>query len=365
MNFSRISAQSLAALSLAALSSPVFAQNPTATIPGGYLATEGSSQHHPGWYYTNGRSVYVINSGSSGMKGTTLIRGLRTRGNGTATTGVAWSGDFEVRISSRGVSTTPDRTSFGANHGTDLKVFMKRKRMNVAGWTARATPRAWGLDFRGDAPFITTADTIAIDVAAWTTATATHNNYQDAQTYSTSGDRGTVSYTGTGCPTNFFSYSTGHYWGNVRVGGWYTYGYSRKPGDVHFAVVGARKLPTPVQIGTFGTAPCNLYVIPLFVSPAKVTTTTDGYSYFTMLDYAALQNKSFIGTQLALQHAAIDATTKTIKTSRMAEVRVGAGLQQGIGGFSVYNYASGSTTFDPDKDAPRFNANTVVVFGRY
>lgn len=350
---------------LALFASPALAQNPRATIPGGFLTTEGRSSHHPVWYYTNGRSVYVYNAGATGMKGTTVIRGLRTRGNGTSTTGVAWTGDFEIRISSRGVSKAADRTSFASNHGTDLKVFMKRKKISMPAWTGRMEPRPWGADFRGDAPFVTTSSEIAIDVSGWTGATATHNNYQDAQFFSTSGDTGTVSYSGTGCPTNFFSYASGAYCGNVRVGGFYSYAYSRKPGDFHFAFWGASKLPRAITIGTFGTATCSLYTAPLFITLAKQTSTTDGYAYFTHLDYAALANPKVIGAKLVLQHAAIDATTKGIKTSRAIDVRIGAGNQRQATAFSVYDYASGSRSFDPTRDTPRFSASTVVVFGIY
>ena len=351
----------LIAVTAVSLATPLSAQTPTRTVPKGYLKAEGASSHHPCWYYTNGRAMYVYQPDATGFSGPTVIRGLRRRGNGTSSSGVAWSGDFEILISSQSVGKSADITAWSANHGKDVTVFMKRKKMSVPGWTGTASPRAWDLDFKGDRPFVTKGKEIAIDVKAWTPSTQRHNNYADAARVS---PYGTSTIVGAGCPTNFYAYSTGMYVGVNRPGAWYSYAYSRSAKDLHFAFAGIQKLS--VAVGSFGSAPCTLYVAPLIVQLPKVTNEATGYAYFTWATEAIMANPALAGLRLRIQHGAIDAATKGLKLSRAVDVEVGPGLGGGSGFYTVYNYASGSTSFDPDKDKPRFSiSGTAVIFGLY
>lgn len=329
---------------------------PTATIPTGFLKTEGSTQHHPAWYYQNGRAQYVYSPEAAGTQSAAYaIKDLWVRGNGTSSSGVANSKDMEISISSKGVPYAKVDTATWNNHGTDLKVFFKKKSVSFPAWTGTSTsPRPFSVHFKGDVPVLALkGEGLNIDVKAYATSTQTTNWYPDANSKGTSGSYTSI---GTGCPTNFYHYSSYHYVG--ASSDWYTYGYTRATGDLAVQWLGTKQVNA--SLGSFGGAACTLYVLPEFLHAVPVkTTATTGYAKFIWGKIPTfLANKSLFS-----QMAAFDATLQ-LKASRGIRVDFGAGTGSQVPVRTVYNYASGTYTFDPDKDAPRYNATTGVIFGR-
>ena len=341
--------KTLLGISMLAVSAPLFAQG--STLPAGLLKTEGNSSHWTPFRYQNSRNQTLYSAKATGWTATKVINSLFLRGD-SKRTAPAFKCDIMVELSSKGVDVKNAWANPNLNHGTDRKVFMKKKAYNIPALTGTTGPNAWVVELKGDAPFIAVARTLCVDQRTYAAKTQRNDTwYVDCQYKAgvSSGTRGKYVSYGTGCPTNFYNYNSG-----LNVGETFRqYGYSRAVGDVHVAWIGAGR--TAVSIG----GGCSIYTAAIVFHPQAVkTTSTSGYANFLWTPVPAALN----GKKINCQQAAFDSKFK-LKFSRGTEVTFGnykTVYEQRV----VYAYASGTTAYDPDKDNLRFTrSGTAVIHG--
>lgn len=339
-------------ITLALLGGAVFAQSPApkATIPDGFMKKEGSSNHWPVWRYNNARVQYLYSSQLIGTTAPKVILGFYVRPNGSFGTGIAKKVAVEVLMSSKGVKIKNPNLKVWTNHGTDLQTVIKKRTFNYPAYTKPTTsPHKWMLNFKLDKPFVRLGADLAVDFKGFVSATENKYWYADCQYYGP--DRGTVNYYGTGCPTNYYQYANGFFVGaNFPA---FTDGYSRAKGDVIVAWVGASRIAVKVP----GTS-CTLYTPINLLHPVPVKTSSiSGYARFTW----GIMPVSLAGKTAYFQMGGLN--NGKLKLSRGIKVIVGTG--QSGGGIAIYGYASGSSSFDPNKSAPLYNYSVVPVLGVY
>ena len=331
---------------LAALCSTDLNAQTVNTIPAGYAKKEGARSRHVPLRYLPARIQSGFGPKATGWKATRLIRELWVRPDGPRYLTTGFSCDMQIKLSSKGCNPRVPSNTFAANHGTDKVVFMAKKTYKIAPFkTSVARPRAFMLQLKGDRPFVWTTPSLVVDWATYASATQANTDYYvDATNLASSSS---LTYFGTPCnPTNFFNYATGNNVGDE----FRTYGYTRTAGDIVLSFLGTRR--TAIKIGNG----CTLHTLPTLVHPTPVKATgTTGYANFSWGKLPASVN----GAKVINQLVAFDGKGG-VRWSRGADITIGS--------FPFiaahrYNYAFGSTKFDPDKDPARFGwERTAIIF---
>ncbi len=331
------------------------------TLPAGFKTTEGNSSHHPGWRYTNARSLSLINPKNVAPT-IKLIRGLRVRPNGSPYSGtVARTVSIEVAMSDKGVVTVePYYSTWSKHYGTNRTIVMAKKTINYPAVAKTTTPpHSWtkSINLPFDKPWVRTGaatDGICIDCKFYTKTTEGKNWYADAAYVS---KFGTSSIIGAGCPTtSHTSYVGGGYLGSST--GFYSYGYTRAAGDFALAFLGTKQIRIPIPPFTG----CYLWTIPVLFHPKVMK--TSGASGYTGRFYWGKVRPSWVGARVISQIVAFSATAK-VKALTAVRFEIGGGSTAKYTQASVYGYALGSRTFNPDTSQARFFAPTVAIFGVY
>mgnify|MGYP006921590775 CR=1 FL=1 len=339
------------------------AQTATSTLPLGYVNTEGNGLFGHPWYWTNARTLTLLGWKSipSGLR---TVRGLRVRPDAGVSSMAAKSLTVEVAMSNRGVVATvpPFSTVWSKHYGTDRKIVMRRRTIRLPAATKPATaPHAWtaAMALPFDAPWLrsgTTLDALCIDCKTWSPTTQSSLWYADAYA---PGKYGSSLAYGQGCPTSATYFGGHQYQGSVN--GFYTFGYSRGLGDICLAWIGSGK--TSLPFGSYRSSPCTLYTLPLIIHGSVITTTsTTGYaSRWTWIKPVPA---SLVGARFQSQMVAFTRIFE-MKTTHAIDVEVGPGTSGSFRQGTVYNLASGTTAFDPDKSPARYLSNQVTIFGVY
>ena len=345
----------LSLAAIAALSASVCAQTVT-TIPQGFGSTEAKYSRHVPLRYTPARIQFGYGPKATGWTAPKVITELWARADGGKHLTTAFTIDSEVSLSSNGCDPETTSYTFAANHGKDVRVFMKRKTMSFQPFTAAPSPAPFSVQLKGDAPFVAIQPTLLVDWKTYSKTNEVHDNfYLDADdvTGTASGTRGTVSYTGTSCnPTDFYSYATGY---NVGES-FRPYCYTRNVGDFVLHWLGG----TPVSIAIPGMPGCTLYTNPIAFHPVIQKTTNTSALYFEWGKVPAAMK----GAPVICQFAAVDATFKNFRWSRAANVVFGDYKMNYPYMISHrYAYGSGTNSFDPDKDPAVYGwIDTAVIF---
>ncbi len=342
---------SLALSALALIPASLLAQS--TTIPTGYDAKEGPNSVWGLLRYTPARQQAFFSPKATGWASSKMIKSLWVRPNGTSSSGKAFKCDIMVEVSSKGILSDPNQrnTDWSKNHGSDRKVFMKRKTYNIPAFTKPATPpHTWMVELKGDAPIVVTTKQICVDTRVYTPTTLVNGFwYVDAASMNqSSGTRGKYVRYGTPCnPTTFWNYA-----GGLDVGGRFeTWGYTRNKGDIVVAWLGSKKLNVAVGNG------CTLYTDLGILHPVPVT--TKNTSTPANFDWGVLP-ASAKGLKLYSSMAALTPALK-LRWSRGLDISIGD-HKTTYDTFGIYAYASGSTTFDPDKDPARFWSSSGIIF---
>jgi hypothetical protein len=318
------------------------------TIPTGYDTTEGSSGAHALLRYTPARQQSFYLPKATGWKGPKVIKSLWMRADSSWSKGPAFKCDIMVEVSSKGIATDPTKTNtdWNKNHGTDKKVFMKKKAYNIPAFTAPKTPpHKWMIELKGDAPFVDVNKQLCVDTRVYTPKTQSNAFwYVDA---APSSSAGFYNRFGTSCnPNIFYNYATGY---NVTQT-FRTYGYSRNKGDIVLSWLGSKKLNLSVGGG------CTLYTNVVLFHPTPVkTTSTSGYANFTWGTVPASAAGAVVYNQMVAITPAL-----SLRWSRGTEIHIGTSPTVYYG-FGVYNYASGSRTFNPDTSPAQWWSSSVII----
>ncbi len=320
----------------------------SSTVPSGYDSSEGESYQRYLLGYTPARQQSFYLPKATGWTGPKVIKSLWMRADGAWSQGLAFKCDIMVEVSSKGIATDPKKTSpfWNKNHGTDKKIFMKKKSYNIPSFTRVVKPpHKWMIELKGDAPFVDANKQLCVDTRVYTPKTQ-RNFYWfvDAATSNTYGFYRTY---GAACnPSNFYNYASGY---NRRFT-LRTYGYARHRGEFVLSWLGSKRLNLSVGGG------CSLYsnVAILHPSPVK-TTSVNGYASFIW----GVVPSSAIGLVVFSQMAAIT-SSGTLRWSRGTEIHIGSSPIY-YNGFSVYNYAYGSQTFNPDTGLAKLWSSSVII----
>ena len=340
-------------LSAFALITAGLAAQTSTTIPTGFDKKEGRRGAHALLRYTPARQQAFYSPKATGWTGAKIIKSLWLRPDSSYyKSGPAFKCDIMVEVSSKNIITSPldSDSDWNKNHGTDKKVFMKRKTYSIPAYTKPATPpNKWMVELKGDAPFVNINKQLCVDTRVYTKTTQSNAYwYVDGDyNYASSGTRGFYRTYGVPCnPSNFYNYSTGYNVGST----FRTYCYTRNSGDLVLAWLGTKKLGVSIGGG------CTLYTDVALLHPVPVkTTSTSGYANFVWGKVPA----SAKGVKVYSQHAAI--TPKlALRWSRGNEITIGD-YQTTYEIFGVYAYAYGSRTFNPDKDGAVYWSSTGII----
>ncbi len=331
------------------------------TLPAGFKAKEANSSHHPGWRYTNARSLTLINpkNVASTIK---VVKGLRVRPNGTSYSPmVARTVSIEVAMSDKGVVTKePYYSDWSKHYGTNRTVVMAKKTINypaVAKTTTPPHPWTKSINLPFDKPWVRTGaatDGVCIDCKFYTKATESKYWYADAAYIS---KYGTGTVIGTGCPTTMhYSYASGGYLGSST--GFYSYGYTRAAGDFAVAFLGTKQVKIPIP----GFTGCYFWTLPVLIHP-QVKKTIGSTGYTNRFVWGTVQ-ASWVGAKVISQIIAFTTTAK-VKALRAYGYQIGGGPNSKYDQATVYGYALGSRTFNPDTSTALYYSPSVAVFGVY
>ncbi|MEZ5989116.1 MAG: hypothetical protein R3F30_08335 [Planctomycetota bacterium] len=343
-------------LSLSLLATSLPAQVTVVTIPQGYAAKEGARSRHVPLDYCPARIQNGYGPNATGWTAPKVINELWARLDGTGYLTTAFSVDMQVLLSSNGCDPRTSSYTFKDNLGSDVKVFVKRRKFSFPSMSAPTTPPAkFSIQIKGDTSFVAIKPTLLVDWATYSTTNIVNTSfYVDATnlTYTTTGASGSVSYYGTACnPTDFYNYSTGYNEGEV----FRCYGYTRNAGDWVLCWLGASQ--TALNLG----GGCSLYTSPLLIGvlPTQTWSTTQMVNFHWGFVPTGMKGKTVFQ-----QMAAFDSTFKTLRMSRGCQATFGDYKQ--VFPFTVshrYGYGSGSTAFDPDKDDARYGwLGTAIIF---
>ncbi len=331
------------------------------TLPAGYKAKEANSSHHPGWRYTNARSLTLINPRSVASR-IKVVKGLRVRPNGTSYSPmVARTVSIEVAMSDKGVVTVePYYKSWSKHYGTNRTIVMVKKTINYPAVAKMASPpHPWNksIDLPFDKPWIRTGaatDGICIDCKFFTTTTESKYWYADADYISKFGFGYTI---GTGCPTTIhYGYAGGGYLGSST--GFYSYGYTRAAGDFALAFLGMKQVKIPIP----GFPGCHLWTIPALFHPQVMK--TSGTSGYTGRFYWGAVQPSWVGAKVISQIVAFTTTAK-VKALRANGYQIGGGRNAKQDQATLYGYAFGTRPFNPDTSGAVYYSPAVAIFGVY
>lgn len=337
------------------LGAGICAQSVT-TIPQGFGTTEAGYSRHVPLRYNPARIQCGYGAKATGWTAPQVINELWARADGGKHLTTGFTVECEVLLSSDGCDVETKSNTFATNHGKDVKVFMKRVQMSFTAFAAAPSPAPFTVQLKGDAPFVATKPTLLVDWKVYSKSNQLNDNfYLDADdvTGTGQGTKGSNTYIGTACnPTNFYSYATGLNEGEL----FRPYCYTRNGGDWVVHWIGAAQVNVPIP----GQPGCTLYTTPTFLYPMVQQTSGTSALYF---DWAVIP-KGLGGAKVITQFAAWDSTFSQMRWSRATETTFGDyKLIYPYVLSHKYNYASGSSTFDPDKDDARYGwVDTAIIF---
>ena len=348
-------ALSLTSLSIAALMAASVPAQTVVTIPQGYANKEGGRSRHVPLRYLPARIQCAYAANATGWTGPKVINELWTRADSTGYLTTGFSADFQIWLSGKGIDPTASAMDFALNHGEDKVLWMAKKTYNVKAFTQNPGLAPFSLQLKGDRPFVALNNTLLVD---WATYSATNqantNYYVDATTLSgtASGTKGTATPYGTGCnPSTFTAHAHGLNEGEQLT----TFGFSQNAGDLVLAFIGTAKANLNLGGG------CTLLTTPALIhwAPSKMKAAdSSAHAIWGPVP------QGMKGTKLYAQMVAFDSSFKGWRFSNGLDITIGdykSNYPFTCG--HKYGYASGTSSFNPDKDAPRYGwEGTAIIF---
>ena len=246
---------------------------------------------------------------------------------------------MQVWLSSKGSRVRVESPKPAYNHGNDVVLFMKRKKVNIAAF-GRRNPQPFSIVLKGDKPFV--ADkSLVVDLAVYTPGYRVHSGFHvDGVRAATMGREGASIPYGFACnPRTFWNYMWGYNVGELLRG----YAYTRNSGDAAIMWLSPKRVNHSIGGG------CSVYADPfqlgtiLFPSP-QVSRNPDGYVSFEFgFVPAAIRGATFSSQCMALT------PNGGRRWSRGHQTRIGDRVPAIDMGYR-YNYSLSSRLFDPDKD---------------
>lgn len=347
--------KSLSLFAIAAIASMPLSAQTVETLPKGKAAAEGSASRHIPLRYTPARIQNGFGSDAVTWAATKVITSLTMRKDRIAYLNAALSTELRVWLSRRGANVTVPNNKYAANHGSDVREFMKKKAYNWAAFTRGTTLAPFDIVLKGDTPFVATTPNLIVDIASYQAANGNNTNfYVDADRAANVGTRGRSLSFGTPCnPTNFWNYATGYEEGSQ----FRTYCYTRTAGDVVLMWLSPKRVAIPIP----GLTGCSLYAD--FTAPGTIfypspitSTGTSGYANFVW----GTVPTGFKGNQVISQGVAF--STAGVRFTRGQETTFGD-LRPAYTTGHRYNYGRGTTNFNPDTDDATFGwAGQAIIF---
>ena len=340
---------------IALICTPLVAQS---TIPAGYSKIEGFTSRHVPLAYNSARIQLGYDARATGWKAPRFIKELWVRADSTGYLKTGFSVEMQVLLSSKGCSPATPSMRFVNNHGTDGKIFLKKRTFKFAPMAkVKSPPADWTIQLKGDSPFLASTGNLVIDWSTYSKSNQFNPNlFLDAARIkgTATGTPGTSINYGTPCnPNNFFNYSTGLDVDNVLR----QYCYTRHKYDIVFTWAGA----TRIKASFPGLKGCSLYTVPLIFHPyIAFTKESTGYANF---EWGRVISR-LRGKKVWLQCGAVDLAFQAMRLSRGNEVQFGDRRVNYPRLIShKYGYATGSTPFDPDTDEAQFGwVDTAIIF---
>ncbi len=341
----------VASLFLAALARPGTGQSGV-VIPAGFAGREGSSSSYVPAGRAPSRSQFLY-ARRVLPGGTWKVKEIRLRRDGTDRALFAGH-DFPTAIWMSNLERDPAAGYsgiFAENRGKDFSLVMKEKNVHYpAAAKPSKAPAPFSVAFVLDMPFPYAGKALLFEFAVSPGRGSSKRWYPDAQSYPWKGapTGGIRTYSGKGCPANFYNYGV-----KPSVGlGLYHYGYSRAAGKALPAldVVGrsrtrAGALSLPFDLGPLGAPGCSLYLSPDLVRTGR--TSPAGYVRF---DWGYVPNDPALeGGTYYEQQFVLDPSFNALglRASRLAACTVGRGMEEIVDCLAVVGYGSAFTLKSP------------------
>lgn len=344
-------------LSLAAvLFSTTFASAQSVqTLPLGLGTTEGSTSRHVPLFHPPARIQCGYDAKATGWNGPVRIHKLTARPEAQSWLNNGFSVQMQVWLSSKGCNPAVSSNDFAANHGPDLRIFMKKKIYNFQKFSTGTGRRPFSIELKGDTSFVAVGNAIVVDWATYAPAYLYNSAFHvDAEMATRSGtNSGRVSYYGTGCNTTSVV---------ARASGlnenelFQTTVYTHVLGEPALMWLSPKRLDLSIGGG------CSLYAD--FGAPGAVVfptpVVTSGFG--AQADFTwGIVPAHLKGMKLSSQAIAFTAQN-TLRWSSGLEVTFGDYGPRYVTGHR-YDYSDRSRLFDPDKDPARFGwTGTAIVF---
>jgi len=240
---------------------------------------------------------------------------------------------------------------FAENRGKDFTLVMGEKKIHYPplGKPAKA-PAPFSIRFVLDKPFTYTGKALLFEFLVPKAGKASRRWYADAQVYPWKGapPGGTRTYSGKGCPADFYNYGTKPSFGLGLV----HYGHSRarREGLPALDLVGRSSSrwgssALPFDLSPLGAPGCFLYVSPDAFRTGR--TTASGYIRFDwgfVPNDPALEGGTYFEQQFVLDPSF---NALGLRASRLAACTVGRGLEGRVDCLAVTGYGSGFTLKSP------------------
>lgn len=346
--------RTLPIIAIAALAVSLSAQS-SRVIPVGYAAKEGGRSRHVPLRYAPARIQCGYDAKATGWTKTQIIKELWVRPDQAAYLTTGFSVTMQVILSSNGADPRTTSLVYEENHGTDRKVFIKKRVFKFSPFKVGTTfPWKFNLQLKGDSPFIAFKKTFLVDWATYSTSNLSNTNFYVDSTVSTiatkTGNHGSFSTYGTSCnPTTMSAFARGLNAGETLR----TYGYTGTAKDTVVSWLGASK----TNIALTALKGCTLYTRPLYIFPGAVTAGTGGFVNFVWAEVPA----ALVGNKLWSQMAAFTPSFTKMRFSQGIEMSIGNGRSTPFLVSHRYNYGFGTGKFNPDTDKARFGWEGLAI----
>lgn len=357
-------------LSLALLGSPLLAQS-TVVIPtgGGYDTTEGGSNTYGVSRYTPCRGQYIY-AQKLMPAGPVTIKSIAARPDGSYTYTGGHTYEIEVFMSNNDTDPASGYSRiYASNRGADFALVMAKKKITFPAMPG-LKPSPFSVAFPLDTPFPYKGKAFLVEFTTHDTPYAYYSYYLDAvsTTSPTVTGSGSLSYVGTGCPTDFYLYASGYYTGQL----FYTYGYTRIANQTTPVLIGFGVSDTvwgaytlPIDLTKYGAPGCTVFNDhAAYVLATPDPTSTSGYFYSIWGGIPI--NPALVASTLFGQAFTLDATYNILglRASRGFKATIGDGVfNNATDCLHLYSYGSAAGSFFglPTETASRYSTGRALV----
>ena len=351
----------------AALAAAAIPAQSRLVIPAGLANREGDSSSWVPAKYAPCRVQFLY--GAKAMGASPLrIRSLRLRRDGQRKElFLLHKYDLEIFMSNLSRDPVAGYSRIWAdNRGKDFTCVMKKTTVTFpASPPPASAPAPFSIALVLDKPFSYSGKAFLLELVGHAPGFTAYNWYTDAQSspgWVGAPSGGSRTYSGTGCPPDFFNYGTYPYIGFV----WRHYGFCRadRKNLPALDILGTSassfgSLTLPLDLAPLGAKGCKLYTGPAFVFPSH----TDPSSREGRVDFdlgTIPNDPNLVGAVYYEQQAVLDPSFNSfgIRMSRLARCVVGGPFQGSCAFFQFFDFGMG---FDLKQVYARYYAPKGLV----